>query len=103
MTLEEYKEIRNANIKEHEKQLKALAKEYAMSNNTVKIGDIVSNGLCKIKVERIDCSIGLRGNPMCIYSWPRLTKNLVPYKNGDTESIWQNYLVKEQKKTVRLF
>ena len=92
MTLEEYQKAKHELLMEHSKQLKALSKEYAFASNTVKVGDIISDHIKTIMVEKIEWTTGSASTPICVYTGPKLTRKLVPFKNGETDSIWQNNL-----------
>jgi len=90
MDIKEYKERVKHMEAMHKKELQAFASEYAMSNNIVKDGDIVSNGKMTVLVDRI--SLGYffgEHTPQCIYTGPELTKKGTPYKNGQREAIYQ--------------
>lgn len=69
-----------------------LTKKYALRDNVVKIGDIVSNTVASIKVSRIYC-YEYRDKPECKYYGPVLTKKGQPYKNGDSGWLAQHNLI----------
>lgn len=96
MTYEEYQVAVKALEKEYMEKEQAVVREYALSNNPVKIGDVIRDHHCKIKVERISVLRSFSKKPQCVYSGPRLKKNGEPYKNGDTESIWQSNLITDE-------
>jgi len=89
MDLEEYilreKEIR----KEADDKLRELAREYAFSNSSVKVGDIVADHFCKIRVEKIRLWFDRRA-PSCLYEGPELRKDLTPRKDGRTATVFQS-------------
>jgi hypothetical protein len=94
MTKEEYEIILKGLKQKHESELKALAKEYAFSNSTVKVGDIITDttGL-SIKVEQIRFTIDYFGNgPMCVYNGTKMNKNGKASKKYEMETIYQKYL-----------
>ena len=64
-----------------------LKREYALSNNTVKIGDIISDHMVTIVVESIDDY--LSDIPQCVYTGIRLTKQGVPTKKIEVRQIYQ--------------
>jgi hypothetical protein len=94
MTKEEYKskviEINN----DCELKLKSLAKEYALSNNPYKIGDVVADNSKTIKIEKIQFTLGgLQSTPECVYTGIELTKKGEPYKNGNKRSVYQSNII----------
>ena len=69
-----------------------LGIEYAKSNNSVKVGDIVVDHYQTIKVEKIIfCSRTVFSSvlPCCMYKGIFLTKAGTPYKTGKTGIIHQ--------------
>lgn len=96
MTKEEYKKLKKDLEASNKLHLNKLARKYAFSNNKVGIGDIISDHIHKIRVDKIKFTIG--GNcistlPECVYYGPRLKKNDDPFVNGDRETIWQSNIV----------
>lgn len=84
MTKEEYLSAKNQLFKEFERKQRELDIKYALSNNDIEIGDIVSDNINTIKVEKIHVDTPWRGNmPRAYYEGIRLTKQLKPFKNGD--------------------
>ena len=94
MTEEEF-DFKIAEIHEKASNLKKeLFVDYAHSNNSYKIGDIVKDHSSIIKIERITVTFGyLNKYPQCIYRGPRLKKDLKPYKSGEHDSVSQTYIV----------
>jgi len=68
-----------------------LAKEYAFSNNTVQIGDIVQDHIGKCLVESISFTLGW-GVPTCVYIGPRLKASGKPFKNKEVRQVYQSNL-----------
>lgn len=94
MTKEEYKskviEINN----DRELKLKSLAKEYALSNNPYKIGDIVTDHIKTVKIEKIQFTLGgLQSPPECVYTGIELTKKGEPNKKGNKRSVYQSNII----------
>jgi hypothetical protein len=94
MTKEEYKskliEINN----DSELKLKSLAKEYALSNNPYKIGDIVTDHIKTVKIEKIQFTLGqFQSPPECVYTGIELTKKGEPNKNGNKNSVYQSNII----------
>lgn len=73
---------------EYKKKKFAIQKEFAESNNTIKIGDIIEDHFQRIKVGSI--AIVLYGRkPECAYKGTRLTKSNKPFKSGGRGTVWQ--------------
>jgi hypothetical protein len=89
MNINEYKEMKKQIEKEAEKKLLSLAKEYAFSNSTVRIGDIVEDHSDRIKVDKINFGISDR-IPVCVYHGVRLTKKGEPCKRDPRTAVWQS-------------
>jgi hypothetical protein len=67
---------------------KALAREYALANNPVKIGDVVSDSSTTIKVEEIRVLIDW-SKPSCFYIGAELKKDGTPKKGAVKNSVYQ--------------
>lgn len=76
---------------EHDKKVQALSKEYALSNNTVKVGDMVTDHIGAVKVEKI--LIRVTDEPSCVYSGTEYTKAGKPTKRGTKRLAYQINLV----------
>lgn len=72
------------------------AKQFALANNPVSVGDIVSNGSEKILVEKIMVYSGC-GLPFCVYQGPLLKKNGDKYKSGKRGDLYQQSIVSHIK------
>lgn len=90
MTKEEYKTALDLLAIEHKKQLEIVHKEYATSNASHKIGDIVSDTLGPIRVEKTWVYLGLGEFPDMVYYGTELTKKLEPTKRGNKRSVYQS-------------
>ena len=99
MTADEYKQ-KLLDIKaEYIKKRNSLEEEFALSNNTVEIGDIVSDGSSTIRVEKFGF-IRTTSLPSIYYIGVRLTKKLKPYMNGEKTSVFlvEKHIKKESDK-----
>lgn len=83
-------EIKN----EAKNKLNALAKEYAISNSSVKVGDVVQDHIGSVSVEKI--TIYRSNPPSCIYYGLELTARGVPRKGKRTRMVYQVNLLKEK-------
>lgn len=87
MNKEEYIKAEKALKEEFEKKRKQLAKEFAYSNNPVKIGDIITDHYKTIRVEKLLWTRNFCNPPCMAYRGVRLNKNGEPSKrdtNDDT-------------------
>lgn len=88
------KQEMDAKIKEAQEIFEAAKisayREYAKSNNTVKIGDIVKDGWGQIRVERMHMNLAIQSRPQMAYYGKKLTKAGKEFKNGDRDYIYQN-------------
>jgi len=87
MDIEKYKKTIAQIDSDAEGKKRAVSREYAMSNNPVKVGDVVSDHSQKIRVERI--GVYHSDVPMCLYKGQLLTKAGKPFKNGNSGTVYQ--------------
>ena len=88
MTLATYKERLSELKAIAKKQELELGKEYAFANNPYKIGDIIKCYDVTIKIEVINFYNEYPSR--CVYKGKKLTKALIPFKSGETDSIYQS-------------
>lgn len=84
-------------IKERtEKEINNLKRKYASEHSTVVKGDIVTDHIGSVKVERITVHYGYNRDtePSCIYYGQEITKKGVPFKNESKRSVFQINLKK---------
>jgi len=68
MNNEDYKRTRDELKSQHKKELDELAVKHAVSNNDIKIGDVVSDGTTTLAVGKISVGYYIYNEiPMCIY------------------------------------
>lgn len=95
MNIEDYKKAVLALRNDAKKREYDLACEYALSNNPVKVGDLVFDNSDSIKVETIKVDISrLGGPPSCLYVGPKIKKDGTPTKDGKYASVYQSNTVK---------
>lgn len=76
MNKEEYLKVKKALEAEFEEKKKQLAREFAYSNNDVKIGDIITDHYKTIRVEKFLWGYDFFSHMPCMfYRGTRLTKN----------------------------
>lgn len=96
MTPEEYKRKQIELDYELEDRKKTLAKEYALSNNPYKVGDIVTDHIGPLKIEKINISISyLDSLPQCVYFGIELKKDGTPMKKQNARGVWQKNIIKK--------
>jgi hypothetical protein len=95
MTPEEYKSKLTAIKLQFEENKSILAKEYAFSNNPYKIGDIITDHIGSIKIEKIQYTLGwesMKELPYCVYSGITLKKDKTPTKTPNQRTVHQTNL-----------
>lgn len=93
MTKEEYLDKLNALEKEMQCKKSQIGMEYALSNNPVKIGDLITDHMVTIKVEKIIPYMSYGSLPKCQYKGRRYTKKGVPAKSEEIETVYQSNLM----------
>jgi hypothetical protein len=94
MEISEYIEKKRELTEQHDRDMVKLNREYALSNNTVKVGDTVKSNRVAIIVDNIRIGrIYRTEEPCCVYFGVMLTKKGRPYKSGERNSIWQNDVI----------
>lgn len=100
MTKEEYKQKTSELYKEYQDKQKDLDVEFALSNNDVKIGDVVADNCSMIIVEKIKVDRAWLNNlPSAYFEGTRITKKFVAYKSGERATV---YNVKQHFKAENL-
>lgn len=89
MTKEELDKKRKAIRQEADERELELYKAYAYANNTVNVGDIISDHLTTIRVEGMGVYIGF-GSVEMRYLGPELTKAGGPRKDGRKACVYQS-------------
>jgi len=70
-----------------------LYREFAYANNPYKHGDIVTDHIGSIKIEKIQIYLGLNPYPQCVYIGVELTKKGEPNKRGNKRNIYQSNII----------
>ena len=94
MTNEEYKKHLNQIELRYAADKKDLAKEYIISNNPYKVGDIVEDHIGKGEIIEIKCAID---HLCCVYNCINLTKNGTQNKHEPYRIIWQSNILKKDE------
>jgi hypothetical protein len=90
MTKEEFDKAKISLEQEMKRRKSQLIKEFAFSNNPYKLGDIVTDGNKKIKIEEIGYGmLPMASYPECFYKGEWLKKDGKPYKNKRYATIYQ--------------
>lgn len=94
MTIQEYKEklqeIKNEAIKKEQ----ILAVEYAKANNPYKVGDIVTDHVGSIQVERITYTMDINNIPCAVFIGYELNKNGSKKKIDSLRNVYQTNIRK---------
>lgn len=93
MTGEEYKKQKESAYKRYQNELNTIHKQYANENNPHKVGDIVTDHVGSIRIEKIAYNI-YSDVCTCHYIGIELKKDLTPTKNGNKRTVWQENLKK---------
>jgi hypothetical protein len=102
MNPEEYKIKLKKLEEEFEYSTKGLRKQYAFSNNPYKIGDIITDNIGTIKIEKISFGSSVNSSfPECVYFGLELTKKLIPKKNEQKRWIYQSYIQEKPIETKK--
>lgn len=96
MKVEDYRKGLKIIEAEYKKQKDDLAKTYALANNNINIGDVITDHIGSIKVESIKVEISsFYETPRCVYFGPELRKDKSPKKNGAKRNVWQSNLINQ--------
>jgi hypothetical protein len=101
MNREEYERSLKKLKSQYDEQLTQLHKQYALANNTVKIGDIVKDHMGSIQVEKMHIAWPFGSNiPEVVYHGLELKKDGTPKKNAVKREAWQSNLITKQDETL---
>lgn len=90
----EYQRKQEEIIENNYKIRSLLDKEFADSNNKIKIGDIIEDKYTKIKVESMEYGQYFFGYLQFLYAGIKLhNKSNKPYNKKDTYKIWQQNII----------
>lgn len=103
MNLTEYRERAKAIRRDAELEVKKLARDYAFSNSSVKVGDVIKSKLRHnqtILVDKINFTLKTfmahEESPECVYVGRVLTKKGEPRKDGEIGRIYHSDLLIEK-------
>ena len=91
MTAEELKYKITLIKLETDKKIECVRREFVDANNPYKIGDIVTDHKCTIRIEKI--RYYLTEKPCAFYSGVILNKDGSPRKDGKTETVYQSQII----------
>lgn len=94
MKKEEYKIKKEEILKRHSLELSDFNRKVAFNNNPYKIGDIITDHCCTIKIEKIQFTTSYDSFPICVYTGVKLNKDLSENKLGKKEKIFQTNIIK---------
>jgi len=90
MTKEEYIEKMKVINHNAEIEKQKVKQEYAFSNNSYKIGDIIKDHYQIIKIEKVNWVFAGGNYPECVYTGIKLKKDLTPFISGEKSQMWQS-------------
>jgi hypothetical protein len=73
-------------LADYEQSQKELIKRYCIANNPYKVGDVFTDHMGSINIEKITYSVYSR---CCVYFGTELKKNGTPKKSGAVRCAWQ--------------
>lgn len=94
MTIQEYKEKQKELKAEYTKKEQALDIEFAKANNLHKVGDIVTDHVGSIEVERISYGYSIESIPCVIYIGTELKKDGTKKKNDSVRNVYSTNIRK---------
>ncbi len=90
----EYEEKKKELLERHKKEVDSLFRECALANNPYKKGDIITDHVESISIEKISIYIGSYTEmPSCVYYGPLVKKDGTPFKNGKKAQIFQSNII----------
>jgi vacuolar-type H+-ATPase subunit F/Vma7 len=92
MTLQEYKDKLQEIKNETTKKEQTLAIEYAKANNPYKVGDIVTDHIGSVIVEKMNYTITLNNIPCVVYVGSELSKDGTKKKKNSVRNVYQTNL-----------
>ena len=92
MTLQEYKDKLQEIKNETTKKEQTLAIEYAKANNPHKIGDIVTDHVGSVIVEKMNYTMTFNNIPCVVYVGSELNKDGTKKKKNSVRNVYQNNL-----------
>ncbi len=90
MNYEEYLQKEKNLTIEFENNKTELMKEFIRANNPYKAGDIVTDHIGSIMIERMSFSWGGWGRPCAVYHGIELKKDGTPTKKGSRREVYQS-------------
>lgn len=93
ITKEKLKDQLNALDLKYKADRQQVLKEYALSNNTLKVGDVVTDHIGIIKIESIGVYIHFEDSE-CTYKGVELRKDGTPKKGNQIRTVYQSNIIK---------
>lgn len=101
MTLKELNVAESFYRKECDDKIRAIQHQYAIENNPINIGDIITDHIGSIKVETIRVCHNTK-YPTCIYNGFVVTKNGSISKRQTKRDVYQINIISERKVTIEI-
>ncbi len=91
MTTGEFKKEMQLALNEYEKNKKRIVERYCLENSPYKIGDVFTDHIGSIRIEKIDFGTpSFSPYPCCLYYGVELKKDRTPKKSGSKRHAWQS-------------
>ena len=98
MTKEEYFELKRQIKVEHAKQLKDLARKYALENNPYELGDIVRDHIGKARILGWSICLSSYSVPSLVYHCENLTSKGSTNKREPERDVYQNNILNDERR-----
>lgn len=93
MTKEEYLEKKKLLRMEFNQKVRNLAIEYVKSNNPYNLGDVITDHIGSIRMEKIQTAYDYTGFPDAVYTGLVLKKDLTPTKRMEKRQVWGGNII----------
>lgn len=90
MTKDEYLEKKKLLKTEFDQKVRNLAIEYVKSNSPYNPGDIITDQIGSIRVEKLQTAYDYTGFPEAVYTGLVLKKDLTPTKKMEKRQVWES-------------
>ena len=90
MTKPEFEQIIKNLSEEFNLKKKQAIEDFCIANNPYKIGDVFTDQIGSIIIEKIQYAYSLTETPCCVYFGTELKKDGTPKKNNTKRNAWQS-------------
>jgi hypothetical protein len=89
MTKEQFELGMKEIAEDYRRKKEQLQEEFALSNNTYKMGNVFTDHIGRIKILEINWDVTNDGIPCCVYEGVELKSDGFPKKSAQTMIAWQ--------------